>query len=147
MADGCSVGAAVHTNGGPQGVQLRVHLVTMYSRSVPSHSPARAQPAQLESKSTQADGAGVLSVGISVPYDGMGVGIEGAGVIHVGDGEGTEPIQKPQLAGQFRRMNSRDTVWHAPARTQSGQFGSMSKQNSEGDVLDTGTGCDVTETG
>jgi hypothetical protein len=89
----------------------------------------------------------VLSVGISVPYDGRGVGIEGAGVIHVGDGEGTEPIQKPQLAGQFRRMNSRDTVWHAPARTQSGQFGSMSKQNSEGDVLDTGTGCDVTETG
>ena len=89
----------------------------------------------------------MLSVGISVPYDGMGVGIEGAGVIHVGDGEGTEPIQKPQLAGQFRRMNSRDTVWHAPACIQTGQFGSMSKQRSVGDVLDTGTGCDVTETG
>ena len=91
----------------------------------------------------------MISVGISVAYDGMGVGIEGTGVIHVGDGEGTEPIQKPQLAGQFARMNSRDTdaVWHSPACTQSGHFGSMSKHRSVGDVLDTGTGCDVTETG
>jgi hypothetical protein len=134
---------------GLQEVQLLVHFTAMNTRSAPAHSPARAHCKQFGSKSTHA------ATGMGAANDGTGVGYRGVGVLHVGKGEGigrgTEPAQRPQLAGHFRRINwyETDPLKHSPWLAHRPQLGSASKQFCMGDMAVTTAGCGwvVNETG